>query len=254
MAQAVYMTKARLHISAEVIQHNPQLIPLDKWQSNYVVNVLRMRRGDAVTIFDGEGKEYSAVIDETGDKVAALKIIAAGQSEQEAGVRIACAVAVSKGKKMPLVVQKLTELGVSDIIPILTKRTVVALRDKSAKKGKWNATAIEAAKQCGRKVLPAISEPMAFDDLIRTADGYDLKLIAYEESTEPIRPILRHFALSTMPASVIIVIGPEGGFDPKEVKAAEKAGFHVCSFGKTVLKCDTAAIVAAAVLAYEFCG
>jgi len=246
------MTKARLHIPAEVIQHNPNLIPLDKWQSNYVVNVLRMGCGDAITIFDGEGKEYSAILDEADDRVATLKITGQSASVRPAGPRIVCAVAIPKGKKMPTVIQKLSELDIDEIIPLITKRTVVDVKNKGSKQEKWHKVAVEAAKQSGRTVITEIDEPVSFDDFIRSADRFDLKLFAYENAGKNLRSVLQHYAVPNLPESVVLLIGPEGGFDPKEAKAAEKAGFHPFVFGKNILRCETAAIAFATILKYEF--
>ncbi len=243
------MTKPRIHVTSDVISHDPDSIQLDKWQSNYLMNVLRLRKGDPVTVFDGEGGEYGAVLFETEEKKAALRIVTRSKAGKNGHVEITCAVAIPKGKKMPLAVQKLTEIGVARIVPVVTKRTVVEVKERGAKKDRWTKIAVEAAKQCGRTVLPEIAEPVALQTFFEACDGGALKLVAHEKTSRSLKEVLER---GQAPASVIFLIGPEGGLEASEVKAAEAAGFLPFSFGRTILRCETAAIAAAAILSYEF--
>lgn len=246
------MSKTRIHILSEVIRDNPQLVPLDKSQINYLINVLRCKTGDFVEIFDGEGNDYRAVVHEHDGRFVLKVVLAHERTDLKPAVRIFVAVAVPKGKKINLIIQKLVEIGVSGIFLLRTKRTVVNVKDAKAKKEKWQKIAAEAAKQCGVSTIPGISEVMDYGDFLKRAGEFDLRIIAYEATNEPAKNFLREAAKQGPLKSALVVIGPEGGFDESEVKAAEKAGFKSFSLGKNLLRCETAAITAAAILSYEF--
>ncbi|MDP8262650.1 MAG: 16S rRNA (uracil(1498)-N(3))-methyltransferase [Candidatus Ancaeobacter aquaticus] len=245
------MSHKRIHIPADIISEHPLVVPLDATQVNYLINVLRLKQGDSITVFDGEGCEYDAYIDECGDNAVAAKIVKKRECETNAeSVYITVAVALAKGKKMSLIVQKLTEIGVDVIVPLVTKRTVVQVKDDEVKKEKWKKVAIEAAKQCGRADIPAITEIMEFSDYVHNKHAGGMKLIAYESGKTLLKSIMQEKQV-LVAGSVCVVVGPEGGFEKSEIAQAQENGFQEFSFGETILRTETAAIAAALIIKYE---
>jgi 16S rRNA (uracil1498-N3)-methyltransferase len=172
--------------------------------------------------------------------------------------RIVLAQAVPKGKNMDLIIQKATELGAAEIAPLLSERTVVRIEDEQgeaeAKRAKWQAIAIEAAKQCGQNWLPTIGLPKSPKEfLAERAKDFDLLWIAslQPDARHP-RAWLRDFAPpAAAPKSALVLVGPEGDFTPAEVAMAKAAGCRPITLGPIVLRTETAAIYCLSVLSYE---
>jgi len=167
--------------------------------------------------------------------------------------------AIPKGKNMDLIVQKATELGAAAIVPLLSERTVVQVEagDAARKQEKWQAIAIEAAKQCGQNWLPAIHAPVTPKDYFNDGQRFDLMLIA---SLQPdalhLKRILEEYlSISGKdPVSVLVLIGPEGDFTPAEISLAKSCGCRPITLGPIVLRTETAALYTLSVLSYELLG
>ena len=217
-------------------------------EARHLSQVLRMRAGDRVTVFDGEGRRASAVIvDVSRDRVPLmLEEIRQASPPMPA---ITLAQAIPKGKNMDFIVQKSVELGVAAIQPLVTRNTVV--QPGEGKSDKWRRTALEACKQCGQDTLPEIAEPLPFDRWIELqADVSGLKLIAsLATGAMPMRAVLRDFPATR---EAILLVGPEGDFSPEETAAALAVGFLPVSLGSIILRVETATIFCLSALRYEF--
>jgi 16S rRNA (uracil1498-N3)-methyltransferase len=217
-------------------------------EARHASQVLRMKSGDPVIVFDGQGRRAAAeILGISRDRVP-LKLGEILPSQSPMPV-ITLAQAIPKGKNMDLIVQKSVELGIAVIQPLVTRFTVV--QPGEGKADKWRRNALEACKQCGQDTLPAIAEPLAFDRWIAgQANAPGLKLIA-SLSTEAtsLRKILRDHPTTT---HATLLVGPEGDFSPAETSAAIDAGFLPISLGSIVLRVETATIFALSALRYEF--
>lgn len=219
-------------------------------EAHHILDVMRLKKGDRVIAFDGIKNEYFGVIEDISKKSLVIKIEKIKESEAQKNYRITLAQAVPKMDKMDYIIQKTTELGVDSIIPMDTKRSVVKLKKEkiSLKRKRWQRIAQEAAKQCGRNSLAAIEEYLDFKGALEKIKFYDLALMP---SVFPFKKESLKRRLSTFGGrSILVFIGPEGGFDPVELDAASKEGVVFVSLGENILKCDTAAISAVAMINY----
>jgi len=224
-------------------------LPAD--QLRYLRNVLRLKAGDALTLFDGRGFEYSAVITGLGGRRAQVRVTAKNHTPEERAVKITLAQALPKGAKLEWIIQKATELGASEILPFTSARSIpkiIASRIED-KLGRWRKIAVEAAEQCGRFDVPEIPGILTFEKLLGRAAAGSLKIIFWEaESERTLREILSDNVAGIQ--DVFVVIGPEGGFAPGEIDSARAAGFMTASLGKRVLRVETAALAVLAILQY----
>lgn len=233
------------------------LLPADAWlnapaltgdEARHASQVLRMRAGDPLVVFDGEGRRATAeVLSVSRDRVT-LKLGGIIPSRPPLPA-ITLAQSIPKGKNMDLIVQKAVELGVAAIHPLVTRHTVVQPGD--GKSSKWRRNALEACKQCGQDTLPDIPEPAAFASwLPHQAATPGLKLIAsLAPGARPMREVLKNHPDTT---AVTLLVGPEGDFSPEETQAALAAGFLPISLGDIVLRVETATLFCISSLRYEF--
>ncbi len=232
-------------------------LPPDSWQldpaltgdeARHLSQVLRIRPGDSVIVFDGRGRRASAevlslardrVLLKLGETLASYATLPA----------ITLAQAIPKGKNMDLIVQKSVELGIVAIQPLVTRYTVVQPGEGKAEK--WRRNALEACKQCGQDTLPTISEPLVFDHWLATQAAVPgLKLIAsLADGARLLRSVLREKPAT---AAVTLLVGPEGDFSTEETIAALAAGFTPVSLGSIVLRVETATLFGLSALRYEF--
>ena len=236
---------ARFHLPPESWQQDPALTGDE---ARHLSQVLRMKPGDSVIVFDGHGRRATAeILNVTRDRVS-LKL---GEISRPLAPlpAITLAQAIPKGKNMDLIVQKAVELGIASIQPLVTRYTVVQPGD--GKSGKWRRNALEACKQCGQDTLPEIAEPLAFDRWIASqSETPGLKLIAsLALGARPMREVLRDHPATTQ---ATLLVGPEGDFSPEETNAALAAGFLPISLGSIVLRVETATLFCLSALRYEF--
>jgi 16S rRNA (uracil1498-N3)-methyltransferase len=180
-------------------------------------------------------------------------VLAAGDNERESPVRITLLQAVPKGDKMESIVRACTELGVSRIVPVLTERTIVTLdagrwRDRARR---WQRIAKEAAKQCGRAVVPPVDVPLALDDVLARGDDADLRLCLWEGARDSASGASLPLTLSGG-AGVALLVGPEGGFASSEVDRARQQGWLIVGAGPRILRTETAGPAIIAVLQARF--
>jgi len=195
-------------------------------------NVLKLKAGEQVLLCDEGMNEVLAEVTEIVHKVIKVKVIKEQRNENEPLRKVMLYCAILKRENFELVVQKATEIGVAEIVPVITRRTVkLALKQERLEK-----IIKEAAEQSGRGVVPKLHEPIEFEKAVEQVK--DKQNILFDSSGSI------PASSSQLPASIAIWIGPEGGFDETEIAAAKTAGFHIATLGKLTLRAETAAIVA----------
>ena len=231
------------------------VLRLNGREAHHALHVLRLKRGDAVTVLDGAGNEFSCEVESSARDSLALAV-----KEKKSTPPLPCAItllqAVPKGKIIESIIQKSVELGTRRIVPILSERVVTQLDsdDAEKKRDKWQQVAIEAIKQCGAAWLPRVEAPVTPAEFIAREEKFDLLLVGslQAERRHP-REILREFETKhgRLPQSVGVWIGPEGDFTPAELAAIQAARALPISLGQLVLRVETATIYCLAFLNYE---
>ncbi len=220
---------------------------------NHIKNVLRMKPGEELTVVDGESREYLCEVSEYGEKTVLCRIKESRLSANELPCKVVLFQGLPKKDKLELIIQKAVELGVSKVVPVLTKRAVVVPgpKEKEARKTeRFNSIALAAAKQCGRGVVPEVSPVVTFKEALAEAETMDIALIPYElaDDVERSREIIRSLKDKK---SIAVFIGPEGGFDRTEVEEALERKVVPITLGKRILRTETAAICALSLIMYE---
>src|SRR5712671_945093 len=215
--------------------------------AGHLTRVLRLRVGEALTVFNGAGGEYAASIEHAHAGRVAVAIGELRAIERESPLTLTLAQGVSRGERMDLVVQKATELGASGLAPVLAERSVVRLTAQQAERrlNHWRAIAIAACEQSGRNRLPAIAPPVPLKDFLRTSDG-SMRLLLSPAAPATLADLPR------LVSAITVLIGPEGGLAEAEQEAAVAAGFKPVRVGPRVLRTETAAIAALTLLQREF--
>ncbi len=220
----------------------------------HITNVLRMRAGEAFMVSDGMGREYYCILEQAGSEEVRAKIAYQREDKQELPCPITLYQGLPKGDKLELIIQKTVELGVSRIVPVSMKRSVVKLDHKKAvsKRERWQAIAQAAAKQSGRGIIPEVTLPMSFKEAMEEAAGAEVKLFPYElAGTERPMELTRRKLSGILPGqSIAVFIGPEGGFDETEVELARENGYEPITLGKRILRTETAGLYVLSVLGY----
>ncbi len=219
---------------------------------NHIKNVLRMKAGEEVCISGGTDKGYLCKIESLSSEEVVMHIIEETEANTELPSRLYLFQGLPKSDKMEWIIQKAVELGVYEIIPVVTKRAVVKLDEKkSAKKTeRWNAIAEGGAKQSGRNLIPKVKEAMSYREAIEYAKKLDVVLIPYELATEMQKT--RQVISGIKPGdSVGIFIGPEGGFEEAEAAYAVENGAKCLTLGKRILRTETAGLAVLSILMYH---
>jgi 16S rRNA (uracil1498-N3)-methyltransferase len=212
--------------------------------AHQIKNVLRMQKGDVLEILDGAGTVHQARIADIRAGKVVCEITHSTSQENECKIKATIAQCLPKGKKMDLIIQKCTELGVDRIIPVLSERSIA----KADKLERWQKIAKEAAEQSGRSTIPEISPLMQFDEVLKLVPNYNLALIPWE--LEKIANLKSLLSAVRAPLSAIFLIGPEGGFSYQEIDLAKKAGCIPVSLGKNILRTETVGMAVLAMLSY----
>jgi 16S rRNA (uracil1498-N3)-methyltransferase len=240
-------------------------IPPENWQpdslcltdseAHHCRNVLRLEPGGKVVLFDGRGRELTAEITASEAERIQLRKLHEAQTPP-LRCRITLGQAIPKRKNMDLIVQKAVEIGAAEIAPILSDRTVVRLDEESAssKQQKWQTVAIEAAKQCGQNWLPEVQTPQSLARFFQEHRRFDLQLIgSLQSDAVHLKKILAEYSTEhgERPASVLMLVGPEGDFTPAELSLARSQGCRPITLGPIVLRVETASIYCLSILSYE---
>lgn len=219
---------------------------------NHIRNVLRMRSGERIVISSGQGIDYYCIIRDIQAGSVVLDIEREEPVRTELAVSLVLFQAMPKADKMEMIIQKAVELGVSEIVPVQTRRSVVRLDERKAvkKQQRWQSIAEAAAKQSGRGIVPSVHPVISFGEALQYADQLQYRIIPYE---------LFHDMQSTVSTldkvcagdSIGIFIGPEGGFERGEVEQAMEAGAIPISLGRRILRTETAGLAILSVLMFR---
>ena len=234
----------RFYVNANQIQGDT--IVIKGSDINHIKNVLRMKQGDDIVICNGQGKDCYCIINKVSEAEISAKIITQKDTGTELDQKIILFQGLPKKDKMELIIQKAVELGVYEIVPVMTKRTIVKLEDKKKEEKKlqrWQAIAEEAAKQSGRGMIPLVSPVVNFREAVTRAGLLGQAIIPYENAsgmqiTRKILGDLRQFD------SIGVFIGPEGGFEEAEIDLAVSKKIHPISLGRRILRTETAGLAA----------
>ena len=221
-------------------------------EAAHLARVLRLGPGAQVSVFDGHGHEYTVLVERLESDSVVCQILHHTAAQSTHMLSITLGQGLPKAEKFEWVIQKTTELGVSEIVPVITDRVVphISLRHMPAKAGRWEKLARAACKQCGRATVPCLWPPTPLDTFFAAAQSADLKLMLWEgEDRQRLRTVL---TASEPVASVAVLVGPEGGLTAQEVARGEGYGFRAVGLGNRVLRTETAGVVAVAILQYQF--
>ncbi|MBQ3124670.1 MAG: 16S rRNA (uracil(1498)-N(3))-methyltransferase [Clostridia bacterium] len=228
-------------------------IIIDNEDANHIRKVLRLDVGDEITVCDGRGIDYTAIISEIGKYVIECDIKNSAKCDTEPEIEITLYQGLPKAAKMDYIIQKNTELGISKIVPAKLARCVVRLEDTQAeakKTQRWQKISNEAAKQSGRGVIPEVAMPLTVDEILDAVKDSDLVFVPYECETQT---HLRDVVESNPDAKKIsFIIGPEGGFDVSEIEKFKAAGIKTITLGRRILRTETAAEAVVSMLMYAY--
>jgi len=205
-----------------------------------------MKVGREVTLFNGEGGEYTAFITHIDKKATTLEIKAGDDVDRESPLEVELCIGISRGERMDWVLQKATELGVSKITPVFTERTEVKLNAQRLEKkmSHWRQIIISACEQCQRNRLPLVNPPQNLSEYLPQCSS-DMKLVLHHRSDEKLSE-------REKPESLTLLVGPEGGLSESEIQTAEKNGFSPLTLGPRVLRTETAPLVALSLCQYRW--
>jgi 16S rRNA (uracil1498-N3)-methyltransferase len=217
---------------------------------DHLRRVLRLASDDLIGVFDDQGREYEAVIRRVGADHAEFEVLRSCEAQRESPLNLMVAVALTKGEKMDFVVEKATELGAHAVAPVVSAHTVPKLdeRKRAKREERWKKIALAAAKQCGRSRVPEILPVCAYSEFVSRPAGRSLKLLFWENEAQ--HTLEQAHAQESGVRSVILAIGPEGGFAPEEVQLALRHGYRSVSLGRRILRAETAAVAALSLVQY----
>lgn len=212
--------------------------------------VLRLAPGDQVTVFDDTGWEHEAVVRSFSSDRGDIDILRSFRPERESSLQTTLALGLTKGEKMDLVVEKATELGVQAFLPFVSSYTVPKLNDRKieTRTGRWQRIAMSAVKQCGRTVVPKILALCELREIVRQPWNDTLKLLFWER--EEHLTLKQVYETERDARSILLVIGPEGGFSSEEADDARQHGFESVQLGRRILRAETAAVAALTVVQF----
>lgn len=239
---------------SDIEKRNQIMLSTDK--SHYLLNVMRCKTGEIISVIDGNGRAFQAEIQSIRSGSVFLNILGEMTTDTESPFNLILCQGIIKGEKMDVVIQKATELGIKQIIPMITERVVVK---KTRKLKRWKKIAEETAEQCGRTVIPIIHEPVEIRKFLMQINSAIVQrqkgLIFWEEGGESLAEALKEITSCETSRNALInnipfyiAIGPEGGLTYQEVRLAEDIGFIKTTLGKRILKSETAAIVSIALI------
>tara|TARA_R110001592_G_scaffold324870_3_gene604674 strand:+ start:81685 stop:82458 length:774 start_codon:yes stop_codon:yes gene_type:complete len=217
---------------------------LESASAHHIANVLRMKQGDKLRLFNGKGFFFSASIIQSSKKHVSVFIDASEKSQTESSLHTHLGQVMSRGDRMDYAIQKSTEMGVNEITPLMSERCELKLKsDRENKRlAHWQQVAISAAEQCGRATVPTIHPVSSLEDWIEQQSTKGLSFVFHHRDTQNLAQI------QTPPSHVNLLIGPEGGLSESEIEQAKKAKFMACTFGPRVMRTETAPVACLSIL------
>jgi len=243
--------KRRFFINPSQTQESEIIIP--EPDANHIKNVLRLKQGDLIILFDGKGKEFNARIEAFSPQGVKISILSHINSSTESQAHITIAQGFLKDKKMDVLIRQLTELGINAWIPFFAERSI-AKPDKNrlyARTQRWEKIARESLKQCRRTAIPGIYPCLDYEDMLAHSNSCELKLIFWEQDAVNRESIFQIQAEQNC-KKIFAILGPEGGLSSKEVEAAINKGFTTASLGPRILRAETATIAVSTLLQHFF--
>jgi 16S rRNA (uracil1498-N3)-methyltransferase len=254
---AVNVRLTRVFVAGELT--SGMVVELPRESGAHLAKVLRARSGDAVVLFNGDGREFAGAIEKVQGSRVSASIGSARIVERESPLQLTLVQCVPRGDRMDFIVQKATELGVVRIVPVLSQRSVVRLDASQAtsKQAHWRSVAVSACEQCGRNRLPSVDTPLPLlsylGGLAQAVAGERRFVLEPERAQGTERAAAPMDLASSAAASRMqVAIGPEGGFAPEELEAFDLSAFSRVGLGPRVLRTETAAIAAIVVLQARF--
>jgi 16S rRNA (uracil1498-N3)-methyltransferase len=235
------------------IDENKPTVSLSGSEAKHIKNVLRLKSGDMIRLFDGSGSEYDAVIKHLSTAKTELVMARKLAATTESFIQLMVAQGFLRQKKMDALVRQLSELGMTRWIPFFSERSVPRPDKKrlAARLRRWQKIVQESFKQCGRSILPEISTPVSFEEVLALGQACTLKYIFWENESQPL-PQKSGIRLSKTGYRIIIVLGPEGGFTPQEIEKAKDCGFEVTGLGPRILRAETATLAACTLIQFLY--
>lgn len=230
-------------------------IILSNDEAHHAIQVLRVRKGERVSVLNGKGGEFFCEVQEAAKKTITLRVVEIQQSPVPVS-SITLIQGIPKGKIIESIIQKATELGVSRVVPLLSGRVVTHLEDDSVedKRDKWQRVAIEACKQCGQRWLPKIEAPIPMKDFLGRRESFEFAVVGcLEKGSRHLKYFFEKFVAEQKraPRTVGVWVGPEGDFSPAEYATIKQSGAHPITFGALVLRSETAATYALSIVNHE---
>jgi 16S rRNA (uracil1498-N3)-methyltransferase len=220
--------------------------------ARHIARALRMAVGDEVTVSDGSGTVFECQLTKIRDDICECRVIKSAEAASESPISITLFMAFPKGDKLETVVQKAVELGVSRIVPFESSRCIKRPKAEKIDKQTQRYTRIahEAAKQCGRAILPTVAEPLSFDEMLNEAAMCELTLFCYEgDGAMSLRVLLEERAA---PKTLGVIVGSEGGFSETEAEMCASRGFATVNLGPRIMRCETAPSYVLSSVSYRF--
>ena len=249
------MTVPRFFIARSRITHpdgsDTPTVTVTGDDARHISRSLRMRAGEHLVLCDGDGTDYDCIICTVSPDAVLLSVVGSASTAAEPPYKTTVYQALVRGERFDTVVQKSVECGAARIVPYSAERSTVRISpsDAERKRQRWQRIADEAAKQCGRGMLPEVTAPVTFSEAVAAAASADVSLFCYELSRIPLREVLTE---KHSPETVSVMIGPEGGFSESEASDARNSGLAEVSLGRRILRTESAAPFVLACLAYEF--
>ena len=253
---------SKFFVSPEAIKDN--FVDIIGDEANHILRVLRMKIGDELLFCNSRGTDYKGLISTISEKRVTVEILSSKPCENEPPIEVILFQGLPKGDKMEYIIQKCVELGVSRIVPVSTQFAIAKMGEQNTETKKltrWNRISSEAAKQCGRGVLPEVSESMTLTNAIKEAKDYDLVFVPYEQHAQcqekGFRHLLKKFKNSVVEREsstrlrIGFFVGPEGGFSTIELGEFITNDFTPISLGKRILRTETASLAVLSILMYE---
>jgi 16S rRNA (uracil1498-N3)-methyltransferase len=239
----------RFYVSHPHIENG--LLEVEGDEVKHIRKVLRLKAGDEIVVFNGRGKEYEGRIVKEGPSSVEIMIQNIFISENESHLEITLAQSLLKGEKMDYLVQKATELGVKEIIPFFSSRSIPRLEKSVSLRRwrRWEKIAVAASKQCGRGVVPKIEPLQNFSEMLKNISPESLRLVLWEKEGTKLNEILEGLKEKI---KIFFIVGPEGGLCQEEVGLAKEYGFIPVTLGKRILRSETASLCFLSILQYEW--
>ena len=242
----------RFFVDPKNISESENLITIKGDDVNHIKNVLRAIPGDNITVCDGNGIDYTSVIDYIDRDKVLLNITSKSSCNTESYYKATLYQGIAKGERMDILIQKCVELGIYSIVPVICDRTIVKFndeKDRTHKMIRWQRIALEAAKQTGRGIIPKIALPVNFKDVLTSTEPAHLKFIPYEEEKQTsLKDIISKS--TDLIFNISFFIGPEGGFNTSEIQLAVENGYTPITLGKRILRTETAGPAVLSMLSY----